>query len=68
MLSNNKAIQQAELAGKTKLTAVTIGHGNHRHQFFIPLRHDSQGKAILPSEVLNQVLKGVPRGTTITTG
>jgi len=51
----------------TKLTAVSMGHGNHRHVFFIPLEHVN-GKAILPSEVLNQVLKGVRRGTTITTG
>jgi hypothetical protein len=68
MLSNNKAIQQADLAGKTKLTAVTMGHGNHRFQFFIPLLHDSRGKAILPSEVLNKILGNIPRGTTITTG
>ena len=68
MLSNNHAIQQADLAGKTKLTAVTIGHGRQRYQFFIPLRHDAMGNAILSSEALNQVLGRVPRGTTITTG
>ena len=68
MLPTSRAIQQADLAGKTKLTAVTMGHGNHRHQFFVWLRHDSQGKAILPSDLLNRVLGGLRRGTTITTG
>ena len=68
MLSNNKSIQQADLAGKTKLTMVSIGLDRVRHTFFIPLYHDVQGKAILPSATLNQILSGVPRGTTITTG
>jgi hypothetical protein len=68
MLSNNKTIQQAELAGKTKLTAVTIGHGTHRKQFFAMLEHDEQGKAKLPHSTLDRALSGIARGTTITIG
>jgi hypothetical protein len=68
MLSNNRTVQQAELAGKTKLTAVTIGHGNHRKQFFVMLEHDDQGRARLPLAELDKQLKYVPRWTTITIG
>ena len=67
-MSNNQDIQKKELAGKTKLTAVTLGHGNHRQQFFIPLTHDSRGHAILPVEVLNSALSGLRRGDTFTVG
>ena len=65
---NNQSIQKADQAGHTKLTLVSMGHGNNRHVFFIPLLHDSRGRAILPHATLNKVLAGVPRGTTVTTG
>jgi len=68
MLGNNKAIQQADNAGKTKLTAVTIGHGHYRRQFFVELVHNSKGEAILPQHVLDNLLTqaGVRRGQTYT--
>lgn len=56
-LSNNRTIQQAELAGKTKLTAVTMGHGTHRLQAFVMLEHDSQGKAKMPHSTLDAVMR-----------
>ncbi len=63
--------QKAELAGKTKLTAVTMGHGGRRVQCFVMVKHDSRGHAILqPSQVL-QVQTRLPtmrRGDTFTTG
>lgn len=70
MLPENKAIQQADNAGKTKLTAVTIGHGGHKRQFFVMLEHDSRGAAKLPQAVLDKLLDqtGVRRGDTYTVG
>jgi hypothetical protein len=66
--SNLRAIQQADNAGKTKLTAVTIGHGHHRRQFFVMLEHDSRGAAKLPHHVLDRLLSqaGVRHGDTYT--
>jgi len=68
MLSDTRTIQQSENAGKTKLTAVTIGHGRHRHQFFVELEHNSRGEAILPMPILDKILDqaGVRRGDTYT--
>lgn len=68
MLPENKAIQQADNAGKTKLTAVTIGHGSHKRQFFVMLEHDSKGAAKLPMSVLDKILSqaGVRRGDAYT--
>ena len=65
---NNRRIQQADLAGKTKLTAVTIGHGGHKRQFFVMLEHDSRGAAQLPQATLDKILSqaGVRRGDTYT--
>lgn len=65
---NNRRIQQAELAGKTKLTAVTIGHGGHKRQFFAMLEHDSLGRAKLPQATLDKILSqaGVRRGDNYT--
>jgi hypothetical protein len=67
---NNQKIQQSELAGKTKLTAVTIRHGRHRLQFFSMVEHDSRGKAVLSQDMMNQALDrlGVRRGDTFTSG
>jgi hypothetical protein len=69
-LPNNKAIQQADQAGHTKLTAVTIGHGGHKKQFFVMLEHDSKGQAKLPHSVLDKILAqaNVRYGETYTVG
>jgi hypothetical protein len=63
-------IQRAELAGKTKLTAVTMGHGTHKVQRFVMVKHDERGHAILtPSQVVQvQVPLNLRRGDTFTTG
>lgn len=68
MSSNNRAIQQSEAAGKKKLTAVTIGWGRGKKQFFVELEHDSRGAAILPQHVLDGLLRkaGVQHGQTYT--
>ncbi len=65
---NIQQTQAAECAGKMKLTAVTIGHGNHKRQFFVMLEHDSRGAAKLPHAVLDKILTqaGVRRGDTYT--
>jgi hypothetical protein len=65
---NNRAIQRADQAGHTKLTAVTIGHGGRRRQFFVMLEHDERGAARLPHSVLTKILNdaGVRRGDTYT--
>lgn len=65
---NNQLVQKADNAGKMKLTAVTIDHGNHRRQFFVMLEHDSRGAAKLPPTVLDKILSnaGVKRGDTYT--
>lgn len=67
-MSGLRDIQKAELAGKVKLTAVTIGHGNHKRQFFVELEHDSRGAAKLPHRILDKLLDqaGVRRGDTYT--
>ena len=65
---NNRSVQKTDNAGKTKLTAVTIGHGGHKRQFFVMLEHDAQGAAKLPIAVLDKLLSqtGVKRGDTYT--
>jgi hypothetical protein len=65
-MSNLQSIQKAELAGKTKLTLVRMGHGSHTICFFANLHHDSRGKAILPHDLLNRYLNelSVRRGQT----
>lgn len=67
-MSDLRDIQKAELAGKMKLTAVTIGHGGHKRQFFVMLEHDSRGAAKLPVAVLDKILSqaGVRRGDAYT--
>lgn len=66
---NNQAIQREELAGKTKLTAVTVYLSpSRKHTSFVMLHHDSRGKAILPSAYLDQILMGARRGTTYSVG
>ena len=63
-------VQAHQQAGHTKLTAVTIGHGNRRLQFFAMLHHNARGEAILPQCILNRELDklGVQRGQTYTVG
>ena len=67
---NIQAIQKADNAGKYKLTAVTIGHGTHKRQFFVELEHDARGAAKLPVAVLDKLLSqaGVRRGDAYTVG
>jgi len=48
-----------------KLTAVTMGRGRFRRQFFIPLPHDSRGHAIMDQSVLDAVLRQYPVPRTI---
>jgi len=65
-----KEIQRAELAGKTKLTAVTVGHGWYRHQAFVMVKHDSQGRAVMTASQLDQVIAplNLRRGDSFTSG
>ena len=67
---NGRKIQREDQAGHTKLTAVTMGHGRHRLQAFVYLRHDADGKAILPRATLDTMLDDlhVRRGDAFTTG
>lgn len=54
-LSNNQLIQQADLAGKSKLTLVSIGFRGRTKSFFVKLGHDSRGVAILPHPTHNML-------------
>ena len=66
---NNQDIQRSDMAGKTKLTAVTVYLSPSRKRtVFVMLTHDSRGRAILPSAYLNQILGNIPRGTTFSVG
>lgn len=62
--------QQNDLAGKSKLTAVTIASGHRKITKFLNLRHDSEGKAILPTKTLNSMLDAINchRGDTYSMG
>ncbi len=70
MQSTLQATQQADNAGKKKLTAVTISASGRRRQFFVELEHDSRGAAILPQRILDKLLSqfGLRRGETYTVG
>ena len=61
-----REIQRKDLAGKTKLTAVRIGHGFRVVQFFAWCHHDKDGNAILAESELNKHLDllNVKRGQT----
>lgn len=65
-MSNNTDVQKADLAGKTKLTLVRMGHGSHTVCFFAMLPHDERGHAILPHKTLTEYLYvlSVKRGQT----
>ena len=63
---NIQAIQKAQLAGKTRLTACTVHISpSKKVTKFMMLAHDRNGEAILPMVFLDQILRNVPRGTTI---
>lgn len=70
MLSTISRQQQSDLAGKTKLTLVSVSSGSFKLTFFVPLKHDSKGKAILPKGTLDMALDrlNVKRGHTFTIG
>jgi len=54
--SNNRSVQMDDLAGKTKLTAVSIFiHGAHK-TFYVMLQHSPRGEAILPQNTLDKLL------------
>lgn len=65
-MSTLQQTQRTDLAGKTKLTLVRMGHGGHTIQFFANLLHDARGHAILPHKTLNEYLTvlSVKRGQT----
>lgn len=69
---NNQLVQKSDNAGKTRLTAVTIGHARGKKQVFVELYHNDKGEAILPMVLLNKILSGMnipaSSGYTITTG
>lgn len=64
------SIQASDMSGKTKLTAVTVGHGSNKKQCFVMLEHDEKGSAKLPMTVLDKILDEVKarRGDTVTVG
>jgi hypothetical protein len=53
---NNRQIQMDDQAGHTKLTAVTIYHNGKYREFFVMLKHNGAGEAILPVNVLDKLL------------
>jgi len=67
---NNRAIQRKDSAGHTKLTLVSIGHGRNKITAFVPLKHDADGKAVLPRSTLDTMLDDlhVRRGDAYTVG
>jgi len=67
---NNRNIQRKDQAGHTKLTLVSIGHGRNKITAFVPLKHDADGKAVLPRSTLDTMLDDlhVRRGDAFTTG
>ena len=67
---NNRSIQRKDQAGHTKLTAVTVGHGTHKLQAFVYLKHDADGRAVLPRATLDTMLDDlhVRRGDAFTHG
>jgi len=69
-MMNGRKIQREDQAGHTKLTAVTMGHGRHRLQAFVYLKHDADGKAVLPRATLDTMLDDlhVRRGDAFTAG
>lgn len=51
-----------------RLTAVSVGFRGGRHQYFLQLPHDEEGRAHLPQRQLEKILDslGVRRGDTYT--
>ncbi len=66
---NIQETQRKELANKTKLTAVSVSVSPSRqHTAFVMVKHDNNGKAILPVAYLDRILRDIRSGTTITVG
>ena len=68
---NSKEIQKKDQAGHTKLTLVSIGHGRRKITAFVPLMHDTNGRARLPTETMDKMLDDIGcimRGQTFTVG
>jgi hypothetical protein len=62
-------IQAHQLAGLTRLTAVTLRVRNTLHTAFVMLRHDAAGRPDLPLSVESKLLpKEIQRGETISFG
>lgn len=57
-------IQQQQMAGHTKLTAVTIWSRGCRCTRFLLLHHDNQGRAQLPVSTMDSMLPALSRGET----
>lgn len=53
---NNRRIQMNDLAGQTKLTAVSIFIRGEHKTFYVMLAHNGRGEAILPQNVLDKLL------------
>lgn len=53
---NNRQVQMDDMAGHTKLTAVSIFiHGAYK-TFYVMLHHNGRGEAILPQSMLDKLL------------
>ena len=67
---NNQQIQKKDQAGNTKLTLVSIYFNGRNRAAFMPLRHDIEGRAILPVAAMDKMLDDarVMRGQTFTVG
>lgn len=53
---NNRRIQMDDMAGHTKLTAVSIFIHGANKTFYVMLAHNGRGEAILPQNVLDKLL------------
>ena len=49
-------VQAQQLAGQTKLTAVSIYSNGKKYAFFVQLLHNARGQAILPQHILDREL------------
>lgn len=61
---NNQQVQKNDLAGRTKLTAVTVYTSPRKSvTSFVMLVHNSEGRAIIPVSQLDQILGVGSRGS-----
>lgn len=66
-----KDIQAEQMAGHTKLTAVSVYSNGCRTAAFMPMKHDAQGRAVMHEDQLNALLTKVNctmRGQTYSVG